>query len=447
LSRQQVINYGITNGSVTDAKLASPLAGQISFGTAGTGPNNQLYVSTAGVASSASQVAIAVQPVFSANATTQGIGIYVALGTAAASFTVPTTYGVIVAGNALGAGSAITNAYGLYVGNQGAAGVANAYGAFIATQSGASGNNFGLVLGSLNERIRNPANLAASLSIESADGHAFLSGASSAQIVYNGYYDGGNWQRFNTANTFCHLSVSASGLIFYEAAAGANPVGGAEATRFLLDNAGNVTLYGSLTGLAASFTGAVNITGGGNGPTTNDWFRCSTSGQGLYNSATGRGVGVNTRGAYDYGGSPGGQYWADGSAGAIKYLGCYVAAPTWSTTTTNWNTTPLVITATARALGGDVIIWDVWVNVAHTVASCGMYLGVGVDGGVSHYIYHTLPPTANTTAGFGFSTAFAVGAGSHNFNVYVYPTSAGTLTIYTGAHSTLRVLEYRNAMP
>jgi hypothetical protein len=47
-------------------------------------------------------------------------------------------------GPTIGAGSTVTNAMGLYVRNQGAAGVTNAYGVRIRAQSGASTSNIGL---------------------------------------------------------------------------------------------------------------------------------------------------------------------------------------------------------------------------------------------------------------------------------------------------------------
>jgi hypothetical protein len=80
-------------------------------------------------------------------------------------------------------------------------------------------------IGSANERIRNPVNLAASLSIESADGYVFASGATAGMVSGNAYYDGTNWQRFNVANAASYISTSPGGALSVAyAPSGANPI-------------------------------------------------------------------------------------------------------------------------------------------------------------------------------------------------------------------------------
>lgn len=83
----------------------------------------------------------------------------------------------------------------------------------------------GLSIGSANERIRNPVNLAGSLSIESADGYVFTSGATAGMVSANAYYDGTNWQRFNVANAASYISTSPGApLTVAYAPSGANPI-------------------------------------------------------------------------------------------------------------------------------------------------------------------------------------------------------------------------------
>jgi hypothetical protein len=85
-----------------------------------------------------------IQPLFDANATTQGSVFLGALRTVASSYAMTSGIVVNIASPSVGAGSTVTNLYGINVANQGALGVTNAYGINIQAQSGASGNNIGL---------------------------------------------------------------------------------------------------------------------------------------------------------------------------------------------------------------------------------------------------------------------------------------------------------------
>ena len=92
------------------------------------------------------QYAVNASAVFN-GATTAGKAIYAGVRTAAAAFTMVTGYGAHIYAPSIGAGSAITTLYGIYVDNQGAAGVTNAYGLYLAAQSGAATINRGFYNG------------------------------------------------------------------------------------------------------------------------------------------------------------------------------------------------------------------------------------------------------------------------------------------------------------
>jgi hypothetical protein len=101
---------------------------------------------------------------------------------------------------------------------------------------------------SANERIRTPVNAAGNLSIESADGNVLLGGAGSVQAVYNGYFDGTNWQRFNTANPYLAWWIGPTTVQLFAAPAGANPVGSMTSV-FSVSSAGNGSFQGTLAAI------------------------------------------------------------------------------------------------------------------------------------------------------------------------------------------------------
>src|SRR6266576_1264635 len=94
--------------------------------------------------SGATQSILNVLGTFSATATTSGSDVMIGLTTAAAAFTMVSGYALQVVAPVVGAGSAITTLYGIYVANQGKAGITNAYGVYILAQSGAVTTNIGL---------------------------------------------------------------------------------------------------------------------------------------------------------------------------------------------------------------------------------------------------------------------------------------------------------------
>jgi len=83
-------------------------------------------------------------PTFPAGSTGNARALAGAFATAAASFTVGVGVAIYAGAPNLGAGSSVTNIYGLSVENQGGPGRTNAYGVYITAQSGASGTNVGL---------------------------------------------------------------------------------------------------------------------------------------------------------------------------------------------------------------------------------------------------------------------------------------------------------------
>lgn len=107
-----------------------------------------------------------------------------------------------------------------------------------------------LVIGSANERIRNPVNGAASLSIESSDGYVFASSKSGAHLGGNAYYDGTSWNRFDVAAATSFLAVTGNSFTWYTAPAGANPISG-QGTPMSVDASGNAAFAGKVTGTSS----------------------------------------------------------------------------------------------------------------------------------------------------------------------------------------------------
>jgi len=99
-----------------------------------------------------------------------------------------------------------------------------------------------LYVGSANERIRNPVNAAANLSVESSDGYAFLSSKLAPQIASNAYWDGTSWNRFDVASAAAMLVIDGAGggLQFQTAPSGANPIS-TFTPRFSVNNSGVLT--------------------------------------------------------------------------------------------------------------------------------------------------------------------------------------------------------------
>jgi hypothetical protein len=125
-----------------DAAGIAYAAGAVGVGGASNAANALRVSSTA--LTGTTQTAIVANTTFSNAATVLGRGVYGQVLTAAAAFTMTEGAAFYAAGPSIGAGSAITSLYGLYVANQGAASITNAYGVYISAQSGAATTNIGL---------------------------------------------------------------------------------------------------------------------------------------------------------------------------------------------------------------------------------------------------------------------------------------------------------------
>ena len=130
-------NIGLYNAGTTQ------LVGRVGI-VAAPASNDMLYIAGGSTLSGGTQCSIELGTVFGSGATSAGRAVEAYVTTAAASFTMGQGAVFYADTPSLGAGSAITNQYGLYVTNQGGAGRTNAYGVYIAAQSGAATNNFGL---------------------------------------------------------------------------------------------------------------------------------------------------------------------------------------------------------------------------------------------------------------------------------------------------------------
>jgi hypothetical protein len=96
-----------------------------------------------------------------------------------------------------------------------------------------------------------PLGTDSSVIIESATATAYASGATSAMLTANLYMDGAGWQRFNTANPGCFLSVGSgtNALAIWATEAGANPVSAWTngAAILTVDPVGNLTTAGNVS--------------------------------------------------------------------------------------------------------------------------------------------------------------------------------------------------------
>jgi len=135
---QTVVSWG--SGALQTG--TSQLSGALGVGVA---PANGYGVYIGGPSASAAfEIGLFSGVTYDASATSWCAGVYSKVSTAAASYTQGTAFIFAAGSPTIGAGSAITSLYGLYVYNLGAAGVANAYGIYIANQTGASSTNLGI---------------------------------------------------------------------------------------------------------------------------------------------------------------------------------------------------------------------------------------------------------------------------------------------------------------
>ena len=131
-------NLGIYNGGKTQ------LTGTVSIGQAGV-PYAGLYLGAVGLTPSGGWAyGIQAQPTFPSSTVGLGAAIVSNFNTSAATFTMANGLGLYVLAPQLGAGSSVSNMYGIQVDNQGKSGITNAYGVYIVAQAGASGTNVGL---------------------------------------------------------------------------------------------------------------------------------------------------------------------------------------------------------------------------------------------------------------------------------------------------------------
>lgn len=166
------------------------------------------------------QFGVYANPVFGTDATVGMYGGYFQASSPAASMTVTEQAAIIATSNQRGAGSTVTNSYGLLIQTQGAG--TNNYGLWVNSPGGGSGNNYAIVIDSVTNRIRTPANAPGNLSVEST---ALLNlCADGTNLAGNAYWDGTNWQRFSTSKSMCIWGLNDQGLSYYAASAGANPV-------------------------------------------------------------------------------------------------------------------------------------------------------------------------------------------------------------------------------
>ncbi len=201
-------------GAVTE-KVRIDKSGNVGIGT--TGPSNPLHVVGAGrftanvaiggavetpiafdvtgsITTSADQTGARIYPTFSSASTGSGTGLISRVATAAAVYTMGNAYSIFVQTPALGAGSAITNNYGVYIGNQKPTGVTNGYGIYQDTST-----NLNYFAGNVGIGTTTPNNL---LDIYSTTKSAIgFSGASGPTNKWTIGMDVSNGGRFSIASS------------------------------------------------------------------------------------------------------------------------------------------------------------------------------------------------------------------------------------------------------
>lgn len=119
--------------------------------------------------------------------------------------------------------------------------------------------------------IKNPANSAASMSIESTGAYVMVSSRQGTHIVGNAYWDGTNWNRYDVASAMLYAVATPAYFQINSAPSGANPVG-STTSRFYVDGAtGNITgAGGAKLGYTPLYSGsqAIGSFGGVNSSTT-----------------------------------------------------------------------------------------------------------------------------------------------------------------------------------
>lgn len=118
------------------------VTGLVGIGAPSVG-NTGIYLASSTLATSV-QFGVRAAPTFTSAATSSMRVLYATLRSAGATYTTTTGAGLYVDIPVLGSGHAVTNTYGVYVANQGVAGITNAYGLYIDAQSGAATTNIGL---------------------------------------------------------------------------------------------------------------------------------------------------------------------------------------------------------------------------------------------------------------------------------------------------------------
>jgi hypothetical protein len=130
------------------------------------------------------------------------------------------------------------------------------------------------------------------------------------------------------------------------------------------------------------------------------------------------------------------------AASVTSLLGYYSAGNAFATTlVSTWVTTTVTITVTT--VGAAQMVW--WQVLAyHSVPGALMYAGLIVDGGLVPGYVGIVEPAAGYIALLG-NMYFAAGLapGSHTFAVAIQGNTAGTMSLWGGAYSTIYVLDLR----
>jgi hypothetical protein len=122
---------------------------------------------------------------------------------------------------------------------------------------------------------------------------------------------------------------------------------------------------------------------------------------------------------------------ADVAANAIQQaIGTYLAAPTFSTTTTSaWVATPATFSVASQ---GGLVRLEWMVTLQHTVATAILYCQPGIDGVPGSSLGQITLPNAGLPFVITGVTYVTPSVGTHSYTLYIWLFSAGTLSASAG---------------
>jgi len=280
----------------------------------------------------------------------------------------------------------------------------------------------------------------ATFSLEAPASYLMAGSKTGSHWSCNTYYDGTNWQTWDTAQPSSTLIVQPAALTWRTQAAN---VPGTSTVRFSVDSNGSGTFAGNLTAVGNSIIVGNTAQSVANGA---DWQSTGAliAGNGFFFLGSAKDLMLRRD-------SPNNGWWnfsgivsfgnrvkfPDG--GVVGYRGQYQGNPVASGTTSWFIAATLAITA--RGLSGDILIVHAKAPIRHSANNANFHIGIFVDGGQQTYTM-CCAPVANlpveATASFAVS---GLSPGAHTIQLQFYVVTTGTLTVDTGSYTSITAYE------